>query len=155
MQIREKFRELDRKQQAALGVLVFLLSGFLWAGLVNFFIGGGQACTLMACQCQSVDIDPDNPPERLTNNYTEPVTGDIECNECGGHRLLYHAGFFWVAQETESTQMYVCRDGEKVGEYYRTDGYGEIKTGNIFTGRYDLGYVAEILGQLSQGILNP
>ena len=123
--------DLDRRQKLGIGLSVFLLSGFLWAGLINFSGLNLNQCTLAGCRCEKWDINESNPPEKITEEHTEPVTGDIECNSCSGQRFFYHIGVFWIGQEVEATQMYVCKNGEKTGEYYRTDGYGEIQTGNI------------------------
>lgn len=85
-----------------------------------------MVCTEKACLCQ--DWDSGNSSRDAT---AENITDDIECNNCTGYRLLYHIGVFWVTQEKELTQMYVCEEGEKSGEYYRQDGFGEVRTGSV------------------------
>lgn len=122
----------DRRRSACIALSFFLLSGFLWAGLINFSGLNINQCTLMGCRCEKWDINKSNPPEKITEEHTEPVTGEIKCNSCSGQRFFYHIGVFWIGQEVEATQMYVCESGEKTSEYYRTDGYGRIQTGNIF-----------------------
>lgn len=117
-----------RRNFLALAVALIVFSGFLFAALINISPFGRGMCTLMACPCEETSIN------RTTMEMnTTPLTGEIDCNECTGSRYLFHTGVFWIAQEEQSTQVIQCREGEKTGEYYRTDSYGEIKTGNIFT----------------------
>lgn len=146
----EAFGELDRRKISALILASYLVSGFMFAALINFSGLGVRQCTLASCNCEEVKIN------RTTMEATaSPITGEVDCNDCEGARFLYHNGVFWISQEKQSTQVAVCEEGEKTREYYRTDSLGEIQAGNIFTGKIDFWYIGEIFSQFSQGILNP
>ncbi|WP_414838101.1 hypothetical protein ACK3SF_01730 [Candidatus Nanosalina sp. VS9-1] len=118
----------DRGKLLGLAVTALVFSGFIFAGLINISPFGRGTCTLTGCPCEEVSIN-----RTTMEANTTPLTGEIECNECTGSRYLFHAGVFWIAQEEESTQVIQCRSGEKTGENYRVDSYGEIQTGNIFS----------------------
>jgi len=123
--------DLGRQEFAVLGLLLFLSSGFVFAGLINLVLPIGQGCTLMGCPCENFDIK-----DETENIERTPIDGERECNQCGGIEFKYHLGLFWVSRTCESTEIIMCEDGERTGKYYEVESCDDYRFGNIFTSEF-------------------
>jgi hypothetical protein len=116
----------NRRQAASFVLLAFLLSGFLWAVLINRTDYGVNFTTQARCPCDGVYL------ENNTDELNESFTGKIECNSGTKTRYLYNIGVFWASHTCSATEVNVCRSGMKTDSYYRAESCSsEVETGNI------------------------
>jgi hypothetical protein len=82
-------------------VLAIILSGFVFALIINFSPIGSGACTEMACSCKS---------------YNEKT--EIPCNSCGKTTFFYATFILNIGKSCNAKQIIICENGDNIGERF-------------------------------------